>query len=413
MKKVSVGTTVAVALLTALLTFQITYVSVSDSSRGKGAENSEFVSEASDRLAELDEAFRSLYLDADKLNNETLADYILKGYIAGTGDPYAEYFTADEFKSFMEELSGDSEGIGVNVVYDAEKQMIEIISVVPDSPAEEAGVLEGDLVAYIGEGDDAQSVASLGYTNAISKLRGKAGTEAVFTVLRGDDLESVEFKVTRKSIESISVYSHVYALDSAVGIIKITGFDQKTPEQFKKAIDDLLGAGCDKFIMDVRYNPGGELNSVVSVLDYLLPEGPIVRIFDKEDKEVESYSSDGDYLDYPIAVITNSSTASAAELFTSALRDYDRCVVVGTTTYGKGCMQTTVSLPDGSALKATYRMYKPPFSDGYHGVGIVPDETVELDDELLGKSIFKYTDEEDNQLRAASNALLKFAEKIK
>ena len=154
---------------------------------------------------------------------------------------------------------------------------------------------------------------------------------------------------------------------------------------------------------------GGELGAVVSVLDYLLPEGPIIRVFDKNDNMVEEHTSDSDFFDYPIAVITNSGTASAAELFTSALRDYERSVTVGNTTYGKGCMQAIHPLGDGSALRVTYRMYKPPFSDSYHGIGIVPDVTVDLDPSLDSISFFKWTDEEDNQLEVAVGELIKFA----
>lgn len=107
----------------------------------------------------------------------------------------------------------------------------------------------------------------------------------------------------------------------------------------------------------------------------------------------------------PMAVLVNGSTASAAELFTSAVRDYNKAVIVGTTTYGKGCMQTTIPLSDNSAVSVTYRMYNPPFSDNYHGVGIVPDVEVELDESLAGKNIYKITDEEDNQLAAAVKSL--------
>ena len=220
-----------------------------------------------------------------------------------------------------------------------------------------------------------------------------------------DSSNLLEFSITRAKVEEINVFSHVCDLDSTVGVIKLTGFDYKTPDQFKGAMEALAGEGCDKFIIDVRYNPGGELQSVVSILDYLLPEGPIIRIFDSDDKLVQQHSSDAECVNSPIAVLTNGRTASAAELFTSALRDYDKAVVVGTTTYGKGCMQTTVEMPDGGALSVTYRMYKPPFSEGYHDIGITPDIEVDLDEALADKNVYKITDEEDNQLRAALDAL--------
>ena len=411
-KKISIGTTVAVALLAALLSFQITFLAAMSIKEKAGSDASEkFIYKAADRLSMVDAAFRSQYLDADELDDDLLIDYMLKGYIAATGDRYAEYYTMEEYADFMSDITGDSEGIGVSVISSAEMQAIEIVSVIPDSPAEAAGIKAGDLVVYLGEGDEKESVAELGYTAALSKLVGKAGTEAVFTVLRrdGDNSESIEFKVMRQKIDSVSVYSHVYSLDESIGVVLITGFDLKTPSQFKSAVQSLLDDGCDKFVMDVRSNPGGELSAVVDILDFLLPEGPIIRIFDKNGEMVEEHTSDSDFFDYPIAVITNSGTASAAELFTSALRDYERSVTVGNTTYGKGCMQTIMGLADGSALKVTYRMFKPPFSESYHGIGIVPDVTVDLDPSLANTSILKFTDENDNQLAAAVEALKDFA----
>ena len=168
----------------------------------------------------------------------------------------------------------------------------------------------------------------------------------------------------------------------------------------------LAKAGCDKFIFDLRYNPGGELDSVVSILDYLLPKGPVIRIYDANDKLVDQRDSGKECVDFPMAVLVNGSTASAAELFTSALMDYDKATVVGETTFGKGCMQSTQALADG-AVKITYRMYKPPFSEGYHDVGITPDVEVALDEALANKNIYKITDAEDNQLKAALDALTK------
>ena len=162
-----------------------------------------------------------------------------------------------------------------------------------------------------------------------------------------------------------------------------------------------------KLIFDVRYNPGGDLRSIVSILDYLLPEGPIVRITDKDGNVVETYESDADSLDLPMCVLTNGSTASAAELFTSALKDYKKATVVGTNTYGKGTVQTVIGLPDGSGIGISYRLYNPPFSDNYEGVGIAPDYEVEPDKSLEGKNIYKITDSEDNQLQKAVEILTK------
>lgn len=181
----------------------------------------------------------------------------------------------------------------------------------------------------------------------------------------------------------------------------MTGFDKGTAEQFKTAVKGLLDGGCDKLVFDMRYNPGGELGAIVDVLDFLLPEGPILRVYDSDGQQVKEYTSDESSVDCPMAVIVNSGTASAAELFTAALRDYGKAQIVGETTYGKGCMQTTVPLSDGGALEVTYRMFKPPYSESYHGMGIVPDVEVEPDSAIANKNIYKISDAEDNQLAAA------------
>ena len=170
------------------------------------------------------------------------------------------------------------------------------------------------------------------------------------------------------------------------------------------AIADLTAKGAKSLIFDVRYNPGGALTGIVDTLDYLLPEGPIIRIVDREGNE-EVIESDADWLDIPMAVLVNGSTASAAELFTSALQDYEMAVVIGTTTYGKGTMQSVVSLPDGSGISISYRMYNPPYSPNYEGIGITPDITLDLDASLAEKNFYKITDDEDNQLQMAVSIL--------
>ena len=158
-------------------------------------------------------------------------------------------------------------------------------------------------------------------------------------------------------------------------------------------------------IFDVRNNPGGELGGIVNTLDFLLPEGPIVHIVDKNGEEQKTYTSDADCIDIPMAVLVNGNTASAAELFTSALQDYKKAVIVGTKTYGKGTVQSIITLPDGSGLSLSTSMYNPPFSENYEGKGITPDLTVELNEEAAAMNLYKLPDNMDNQLLAAINAL--------
>ena len=396
-KKISVGASIVLVLLAVLLTFQVTFTVMSVKHREEMAAAYAHL-EGFGKLLEVDAIYRNLYVkDVDR---DELMDGILAGYVMGSGDRFGAYYPAEEFQSYMDSLNGDMQGIGVNVIWNAEYGAIEIINVMPDSPALDAGVEPGDLIIYVG--DEMESVADLGYYGALTKLQGKAGTTAVFTVARGKHYEkTVSFSILRGYVTEQTVMYHVYALDSTVGVVKITGFDRATPNQLFAAVQDLLDGGCTRLVVDVRNNPGGELQGICSVLDYLLPYGPVIRTIDRDGNEEVIYRSDAKALDVPMAVLVNENTASAAELFCSALQDYDKAVIVGTQTYGKGSMQTIRQLSDGSGLSVTYRYYCPPFSDNYDGVGVTPDVVVEPAGAMLEKNIYKITDEEDNQLQAA------------
>ena len=375
-------------------------------------------------LSLIDQLFKQLSLF--ELDEEALLNAVLKGYIEGTGDKYAEYFTAEEYEKFTSDNRGETVGVGISVIENAELSYIEVINVVPDSPAMAAGVQPGDYIIAIGLGENRQNVAEVGYTVALDLMVGEKGSVAEFVVLR--DGEEIEFSIVRDKVTAVSVTSRVCSIKGyeKVGIIKITEFNLNTPVQFEAAMEELIQKGCDKFVFDVRYNPGGDLNSIKGVLAYFLNEGDVViRIADRKGNEtvqkIEPVRFAGDYStcnidkedigkyrDLNFAVLANGSTASAAELFTSVLKDYKLSITVGTTTYGKGTMQTTYSLEQfgyGGALKLTTRYYFPPLSDSYEGIGIVPDFVEELDESLKNVNIYKITDEEDNQLRRAIEEL--------
>ena len=211
-----------------------------------------------------------------------------------------------------------------------------------------------------------------------------------------------EFAIIRQTVTDTTVESRVIGGD--IGVIRISQFVENTGDSIRTAIADLTAKGAKSLIFDVRYNPGGALTGIVDTLDQLLPEGPIIRIVDKQGN-VESIDSDAKQFEIPMCILTNESTASAAELFTSALKDYKLATVIGTTTYGKGTMQTVVSLPDGSGLSISYRMYNPPYSDNYEGIGVTPDIELPLAEHLLEKNFYKITDEEDNQIQMAVKIL--------
>ncbi len=395
-RKISLSAAIVLILLAALLSFQITFVAMMNKYQNEVNMLSASQS-AYEKLNYVDALYRANYVG--EFDEEQLSDYLIRGYIVGVGDKYASYMTADEFSAYMEESSGEMVGIGVHIIYNNELGALEVISVMRDSPALEAGVEPGDLIVMVGD----EYVSDLGYYPAVDKMLGELGSVAQFTVRRGKNYEeTVEFSIIREKVTDTTVESHMYSGD--IGIIRITQFAENTGENVKTAITDLTEKGAKSLIFDVRYNPGGALTGIVDTLDYLLPEGPIIRIVDKEGNE-DSITSDAFCISIPMAILVNESTASAAELFTSALKDYKLATVIGTTTYGKGTMQTVVSLPDGSGLSISYRMYNPPYSDNYEGIGVVPDIELPLTDELLEKNFYKITDEEDNQLQTAVKIL--------
>lgn len=376
----------------------------------------------------------------EDIDDEAVMTALLKAYAANTGDIYAEYYTAEEYEALNADNQGEMDGIGVSVVNDKVEingftyNVLTVISVFDQSPALDAGLRVGDCIYTVADDDgEMRTVDILGYDAAISCVRGVAGTQAKFTVLRfdtDDEYEIIEFSIARAPITSESVRGRVLESDPTIGIVKISQFDLTTPTQFQTVMDSLIEVGCTKFIFDVRYNPGGALTSIEAVLSTLLEEGDLmistvykdgsekfnyVRVVDYSD--VDGYEGCsvtkediGKYRGYQYVVLTNEYTASAAELFTSNLRDYELATLVGVTTYGKGCMQTTYDLSyfgAKGAVKMTTAWYEPPSGESYHDIGIAPDIEIEMDEALLEQygNIYLILDEEDTQMKAAIQAL--------
>lgn len=351
------------------------------------------------KLAQIDMYYRNFYVRAGEIDDEMLTYGIANGYIAGVGDKHGEYYTIDDFSSLIGQTQGNTVGIGVYVTIDTETECVKILTVMKDSPAEKAGVKAGDVVIAI----DDVPVTEIGYYEAIDRVAGKEGTTVGLKVLRGD--QTIDLVATRQKFVTQTVYYHKYEFNEKIGVVRVIEFNDSMPEQFKNAVNSLLAGGCEYLVFDMRSNGGGTLSSAVEILDFLLPKGDIVFATDKDGKILETYKSGASSIDVPMAVLTDGYTASAAELFTCALRDYDKAIVVGTTTYGKGSMQNVIMLPDGSGLRFTTNLYNPPKSPNYDGVGIIPDIEVELDSSLENTNYFEITDAQDNQLKEACSAL--------
>ncbi len=386
---ISVGVAIALMLVTAALTFSLTMV-YSQAKFNSRVYNIKEREQLYTKLSEIDSVVRQNYVG--EIDESALNDSIAQGYIDGIGDKYAGYYTAENYAKYLASNEGKMVGIGVSVKQD-ESGYILVTQLYENSTAAEAGIEVGDLIIKVGD----ISVTKETYSQAVSAVSGEEGTTVLLTIRHNsEDLEPIE--VLRKEFDVISVTSKM--LTDTVGYIRIHEFNNNTVSQFKKAINNLEATGVKGIVFDVRNNLGGGVNSVAEILDILLPEGPIVSATYKNGKIEVLATSDSAEMTLPMTVVTNSSTASAAELFTQALKDYDKAQSVGTKTYGKGVMQSTKRLNDGSAINLTVAKYNPPSGKNYDGVGITPDVIVDFPKELESE-MFELTYDEDPQLLRA------------
>ena len=392
-KKLPIWVTFAVGVLTAIITFQITYVAIDSSYDRREKDVSDIVL----KLEEIMDIYHTSYIG--ELDESNAVENVVNGYVVSV-DKYGRYMTEEEYADMMTDYAAQLVGIGIHIIYDADDAVIEVVNVMPGSPSEKAGLVFGDRIVAV----DGESVAELGYQPAVDRVKGAVGTTVTLTIERGS--ETFDVGVMRDTFTEQTVIHRVTDTSPEIGYVRILSFDSGTPAQFKSAVEELQAQGCTSLVLDVRGNPGGLLDSVVEILDYVLPEGPIVRLIDADDK-VETIESDADALDMKLVVICDANTASAGELFTSAIKDYHYATVIGTVTYGKGTVQSIRRLPDGDALSYSYKMYDPPYSDNYEGIGVTPDIIVEQDGEAKNVNIFKLTEETDTQLHAAIAELLK------
>lgn len=342
-------------------------------------------------------------------------DWIYKGMMYGLNDPYTVYYTADEYEALMENTSGEYCGIGVMVSQSYATGVITITKVFEGTPGAEAGMRPGDLLYKVGD----KEVTGVDLDLVVKDyIKGTEGTPVTLTVLRQETGEYVDMTMERRQI-TVPTVEHEMLADHT-GYILVSQFDTVTADQFKSAVDDLESQGMEKLVVDLRNNPGGVVDAVVSMLDYLLPDDLMVEgdpnlvrtqkdktllvyMADKNGKGEQYYASDGHEVDIPMAVLVNGNSASASEVLSGAMKAYDRAKLVGTRTFGKGIVQTLFPLDNGTALKMTVSHYYTPTGFDLHGKGLEPDVTVDLKDELKTKVTIEH--EEDNQLAEALKIL--------
>lgn len=347
------------------------------------------------KLDEISQIINAYYVgDVDE---KKIMDSVAAALIDGLGDYWSYYMSNDQHLDYQDTMSNSYVGIGVTVRGNAELGGLEVISTVPDGPADEAGILAGDIMIAIG----GASISDMTVETAKDLIRGEVGTKVSITVKRGE--QDHTFSVERRYFETpVATYQ---MLDGNIGLITIKNFDARCASETIAAVEALRNAGAKALIFDVRNNPGGYQKELVQVLDHLLPEGVLFRSEDHTGKQTLDYS-DASCVDLPMAVLTNLNSYSAAEFFAAALSEYDAAVVVGEKTYGKGHFQRTYTLKDGSAICLSVGKYFTPKGNSLAGVGLTPDVEV-IVDEQTAAMIYAGTLKpmEDPQILAAINAL--------
>jgi carboxyl-terminal processing protease len=319
------------------------------------------------------------------------------GLVDSVGDPYTVYYTADEYESILGSLDSQYYGIGAVLSQNADTMVVTITNVYENSPAEEAGLRSGDIIV---EADDV-TATEVELSELVSHIRGEEGTTVHMVISREGESSTLEFDVERREIEIHSVEHQMLA--GQIGYIQISQFEEATAKQFEEALDDLKAQNMKALIVDLRDNTGGLLDSVTEILDDILPEGLLVYTEDKYGNRNEYNATDSNSLDVPLAVLVNEYSASASEIFAGAIKDYKYGTLIGTTTFGKGIVQSILPLDDGSYLKVTVSKYYTPNGNNIHGIGIEPD--VELEYEYMSDTDTEYQIDHDNQVQKAVEIL--------
>ena len=358
---------------------------------GKSVLNEESVT----KINELS-AYSKLYYYND-MDVEKVQDSMYKGMIEGLGDKYSVYYNEEDFTELQVSTTGQYYGIGAGLSQDLKTMIVTITKVYEGTPSEAAGLKKDDIIVSV----DGIDGTSMEVSELVKHIRGEEGTTVEIEVYRSSTEEYLTFTVERADITLPSVEYQM--MEGNIGYIWIDAFETETAHQFEAAVADLTAQGMEGLILDVRYNPGGMVSSVVQIADDILPEGLVVYIEDKAGNREDHFSDAENYMELPIAVLINEDSASAAEILAGAIKDHEYGTLIGTTTFGKGIVQTIFPLSDGDALKLTTAKYFTPAGNYIHEVGIEPD--IELEYEYLNPDGEEYEEKYDNQILKAIEVL--------
>lgn len=328
-----------------------------------------------------------------ELDDEQMLETAIKGYVAGVGDQYTVYYTPEEMDEEYNTAMGNYVGIGIYMVANNTEGTITIVEPMEGSPAEEAGLQEGDLITKV----DGKEVTVDNVSEISDKIKGEEGTKVKLEITRGE--ETFEVEVERRKIEVSHINSTM--VEGNIAYIQIEDFDGGAAEEFKENYEELKSQGATSLIIDIRNNGGGVVDEAIDILEMICYKDSTLLIeTNKDGEETEIKSKEDPIIDVPIVVLVNENSASASEILAGALKDYDKATIIGVKTYGKGVIQTLYRLSDGSGLKITTDEYCTPNRNKINEVGIEPDIAVELDN-----GITEMIDENDTQLQRAIEEL--------
>lgn len=344
-----------------------------------------------EKMKVIRDTIQEYYLE--DIDQEELVNGIYSGMVSALEDPYSTYYSEEALEDIKQKTQGIYYGIGAYVGQDVSTKLPRISGVMPGTPAEESGLMAGDLIYQV----NGEYVEGMDVSDVVFLIKGEEGTTVDLTLYREGEADFIELTAERKKIESPTVNHKM--LEDGIGYIQIIEFDDVTTDQFAEALAACRAEKMSGLVLDLRDNPGGNLSTVTEIARMLLPKGLIVYTEDKAGERTE-YTCDGEKeIDIPMVVLINGNSASASEILAGAIKDYQKGTLLGTTTYGKGIVQRIISLSDGSALKLTVSNYFTPNGNNIHKVGIEPDEELKLDvDNYVEKKI-------DNQLERAKEIL--------
>lgn len=380
-------------LLTVVSTFNITFFVAGEHYNARLGDLTQTEDRYS-KLKELAEIVETYFVG--EYDEAAAIEGALAGYIQGLGDRWSGYYTVDE--TLAQKAEDTNSYVGVGLTYSgASDNPYTIISVTAGGPAAKAGIQPGDVIVAV----DGRLVSDLGENESLnSVVTGEEGTEVSITVTR--NLETLTFTMKRAKVFREIIYTDM--LEHDIGYVYIDGFELNADVEFKNKVDALIADGAKALVFDVRYNPGGYLTVMRTMLDLLLPSGTVISTVDKSGKTTE-YTSDADCLDLPMAVIVNEHSYSAAEFFAAALQEYQKAEVVGVATTGKGYSQQRITLSDGSSVNLSTARYYTPLGKNLAGVGIMPDYPV-LVGEDEANSYYYLNQKIDSSLQKAMEVLM-------